>query len=534
MKETEPFSALLIEAINLSEEYIFAASEDGTLLFANPAFCKPHELNAETDINRKRIPEFSPYINEEKWKRFVEKLKKVGSCRDMIFSSPLPKHPEIQLFLADIYYMKRLNGEGFIWGIGKDITQLTKEQKDLTIEQKDLTKENEKLQQEKEKAELSDKNKSVFLANMSHEIRTPLNAIVGFSRIIAESQNAQERKSYYDMVAGNSERLLQLINEILDLSKMEAGKIEFVVAPVNLEQLCQETYESIQFRCPEEVTFTFEEPEEDLRISTDRNRIIQVLNNLIGNAFKHTTKGSVRFGYRREGEFVVFHVTDTGAGIPEEKMDSVFERFAKATEKVEGTGLGLSICKLIVERLGGNISVTSELGKGSTFTFTLPNRLEEEEQMTAIPDAVLAAAQENNSEETTTNKGADTPKPQGEKRFTLLVAEDENYNYILVKAILSRDYQLVHAKDGMEAIQLFEASKPDLILMDMRMPNLGGLDATRAIREMSQDVPIIAFTAFAFEHDKQAAFDAGCNDFLPKPFSQEQLKAILKKWLKQE
>jgi signal transduction histidine kinase/CheY-like chemotaxis protein len=527
MKETEPFSSLLMEAINLSEEYVFAAAEDGTLLFANQVFCKLHDLNAETDINTKRIPDFSPFIDEERWKKFVNKLKKEGTRRDLIIYSPLPNHPEIKLCIGDIYYMKRLNGEGFIWGIGKDVTHLTEEQQNLS-------KENEQLQLEKEKAELSDKNKSVFLANMSHEIRTPLNAIVGFSRIIAESKNAQERKSYYKMVARNSERLLQLINEILDLSKMEAGKIEFVIAPVNLKQLCKETYESIQFRCPEGVTFTLETPDEDIRISTDRNRIIQVLNNLIGNAFKHTNQGSVRFGYRREAGMITFHVTDTGAGIPEEKVAEVFDRFAKASEKVEGTGLGLSICKLIVERLGGEISVTSKWGEGSTFTFTLPDRLEEGEQMTTQPEGILTTQPENGSEETATNNGDDTPKHEGEKRYTLLVAEDENYNYILVKAILSRDYQLVHAKDGMEAIQLFEESNPDLILMDMRMPNLGGLDATRAIREMSQEVPIIAFTAFAFEHDKEAAFEAGCNDFLPKPFTQEQLKDVIHKWLKKQ
>lgn len=224
----------------------------------------------------------------------------------------------------------------------------------------------------KEKAETSDKLKSAFLANMSHEIRTPLNAIVGFSRIISESDNAEERREYYEIVDANNERLLQLINEILDLSKIESGIVEFTYGPVRLHTLCKEIHDAHVFRCPQGVELRFDSPDEALSIHSDKNRIFQVFSNLIGNAFKFTTEGSVSYGYKQEGERVVFYVKDTGLGIGPEKLGRVFQRFAKLNNFAQGTGLGLSICKTIIERLGGEIAVSSEVGTGTTFTFWLP------------------------------------------------------------------------------------------------------------------------------------------------------------------
>lgn len=167
----------------------------------------------------------------------------------------------------------------------------------------------------RDKAEEANRLKSAFLANMSHEIRTPLNAIVGFSRIIAESSDAEERKNYYDIVEANNERLLQLINEILDLSKIEAGMVEFTIAPMRLHLLCNEIYNALKFRCPMGVELVYEASDEDIVIEGDKNRIFQVVSNLIGNAFKFTTNGSVSYGYRRKGSEIEFHVSDTGIGI---------------------------------------------------------------------------------------------------------------------------------------------------------------------------------------------------------------------------
>lgn len=384
----------------------------------------------------------------------------------------------------------------------------------------------------KEKAETSDQLKSAFLANMSHEIRTPLNAIVGFSRIIAESNNTEEREEYYKIVESNNDRLLQLINEILDLSKIEAGIVEFSIAPVRLYPLCKEIYDAHIFRCPPGVELIFDPSDESIRIDSDKNRIFQVISNLIGNAFKFTTEGSISYGYRQEGEMIVFHVSDTGTGIAPDKVGKVFERFVKANNFAQGTGLGLAICKTIIERLGGTISVTSELKKGTTFTFTLPAKTDKQEEK-EMPKADITANEPNadivyaQSEEKVQHQKSRQDIPMK----TILIAEDTDSNYILIKAILGKQYHLERAKDGIEAVSMFEEIKPDLILMDMKMPNLGGLDATRIIRELSPTVPIIALTAFAYEHDRQAALDAGCNDFLTKPFTQEILKERIEKFL---
>lgn len=391
----------------------------------------------------------------------------------------------------------------------------------------------------KEKAETSDKLKSAFLANMSHEIRTPLNAIVGFSRIISESDNAEERREYYEIVDANNERLLQLINEILDLSKIESGIVEFTYGPVRLHTLCKEIHDAHVFRCPQGVELRFDSPDEALSIHSDKNRIFQVFSNLIGNAFKFTTEGSVSYGYKQEGERVVFYVKDTGLGIKPEKLGRVFQRFAKLNNFAQGTGLGLSICKTIIERLGGEIAVSSEVGTGTTFTFWLPleNVIQDTETGTnshlpgeavgTQPSEVLPAKEETTEKEEDLRATA-----AGTEKATILIAEDTDSNFDLLNAILGRKYHLVRAKDGMEAVTMYDEVNPDLILMDIKMPNLDGLEATRIIRQLSAEVPIIAQSAYAYEHDRNAAEEAGCNDFISKPIAQEKLKEKIKKWLK--
>ncbi|EXY22299.1 sensory box protein [Bacteroides fragilis str. 2-F-2  len=398
----------------------------------------------------------------------------------------------------------------------------------------------------KEKAETSDKLKSAFLANMSHEIRTPLNAIVGFSRIISESDNAEERREYYEIVDANNERLLQLINEILDLSKIESGIVEFTYGPVRLHTLCKEIHDAHVFRCPQGVELRFDSPDEALSIHSDKNRIFQVFSNLIGNAFKFTTEGSVSYGYKQEGERVVFYVKDTGLGIEPEKLGRVFQRFAKLNNFAQGTGLGLSICKTIIERLGGEIAVSSEVGTGTTFTFWLPleNVIQDTETETnshlpgeavgTQPSEVLPAKEDTTRpKEETTEKEEDLRAiAAGTEKATILIAEDTDSNFDLLNAILGRKYRLVRARDGMEAVTMYDEVNPDLILMDIKMPNLDGLEATRIIRQLSAEVPIIAQSAYAYEHDRNAAEEAGCNDFISKPIAQEKLKEKIKKWLK--
>lgn len=391
------------------------------------------------------------------------------------------------------------------------------------------------LQSSKEKAEMSDNLKSAFLANMSHEIRTPLNAIVGFSHLIAESDDAEERRTYYQIVEANNERLLQLINEILDLSKIESGTIEFSLGLTSLHSLCQEIHDAHIFRTPEGVQLVYEPSDESLRIETDKNRVFQVISNLIGNAVKFTKEGSIKYGYELVDGQIVFHVTDTGTGIEPEKVGRVFERFAKLNNHAQGTGLGLSICKSIVERLGGQISVSSIVGVGTTFTFTLPYNTQEtpkevdSEMKTVLYKEEMPQSGNGGSTNEGTGKGKGTGTGTG--TVCILIAEDTDSNYDLLNAILSKQYRLVRANDGMEAVLLYDEVKPDLILMDIKMPNLDGLEATKIIRELSATVPIIAQSAFAYEHDVKAAMEAGCNDFIAKPIAQSKLKEVINKWL---
>ena len=369
------------------------------------------------------------------------------------------------------------------------------------------------------KAERSNQLKSAFLANMSHEIRTPLNAILGFSRIIAETENAEERLQYYDIVEKNNMRLQELINEILDLSKIESGMMEFNYAPVSLYILCEDVKNTYSFRCQPGVELVFEESDPSLVISTDRNRLFQVFSNLIGNATKFTAKGSISFGYKLKEKEIVFHVADTGSGISDDKIDKIFDRFIMANNQVQGTGLGLSISKIIVEKLGGKIAVQSKMGTGTTFTFTLP---------------YISANGDMKWEEKLTPASIKDNNRTSHQEMTILVAEDYQSNYDLIEAMIGKIYKLVRAHDGMEAIIFYEQYKPDLILMDIKMPNINGLDATKAIREMSASVPVIAVSAYAYEKDKTAAIESGCNEFLTKPVSADLLKMTINKYLKQK
>ncbi len=407
----------------------------------------------------------------------------------------------------------RIGGDNcppFLLSIEWNITEMEQMRRELVVAKK--------------KAETSDQLKSAFLANMSHEIRTPLNAIVGFSRLIAESEEYAERRMYYQIVEANNERLLSLINEILDLSKIEANMVEFIMGPVRLQTLFEEVYQAHLLRCPEEVALVNDaDPDHDVVIHTDKNRLFQVISNLIGNAFKFTTHGAVTFGYRIDDNRVSFYVQDTGTGIPKEKLASVFDRFVKANNFVQGTGLGLSISKTIIEKLQGEISVTSEVGKGTTFSFYLPLPEEEIELMETETQA------ESTATRATTQRPA-RPRSSKEHKPLILAAEDVESNYTLLRATLSKRYRLEWAKDGIEAVRMNEELHPDLILMDMKMPNLDGLQATAIIHEVS-DVPIIALTAFAFDSDRVKALEAGCVDFMTKPFTPERLYAMIEKYL---
>ena len=372
-----------------------------------------------------------------------------------------------------------------------------------------------------EKAEKASKMKSLFLANMSHEIRTPLNAIEGFSRVIAETDSAEERMKFLEIVESNNSRLLALINEILDLSRVESGEITMKLTLSNLNEICDNIKQIFKFRCPDNLYFKAEKPSKAVLLKTDPNRLTQVYCNLISNALKHTQNGGITYGYKVDetNNQIVFYVSDTGSGIAPEDLETIFHTYvSKDAETKNGFGLGLPLSKIIVEKLGGKIGVRSTLGKGSTFTFVLPF------------EGTFATTETTKTNPIITRTLRTAPIGDASKLKLILVAEDEECNYELVKNVLANRYRLIRARNGVEAVTMNEDENPDLILMDIRMPDMDGIDATRIIKEVNPNVPVIALSAYALEDSIKMAKDAGCDDFIAKPFKVEEFLATLERY----
>lgn len=371
----------------------------------------------------------------------------------------------------------------------------------------------EELMSAKDRAEESNRLKSAFLANMSHEIRTPLNAIIGFSNILASTEEEQEKQEYINIIESNNTLLLQLISDILDLSKIEAGTLEFSYSNIDLNDMIKEVENITKCRMEGSgVQLIAETPLSSCFIRTEKNRLMQVINNFLTNAIKFTQKGSITFGYEIRDKMLYFHVTDTGCGIPANKKDSIFGRFVKLNSFAQGTGLGLSICRTIIEHMNGTIGVESEEGKGSTFWFTIPYQ--------------PARLSEKKAEEF-------QPITVQKDKLTILIAEDNESNYRLFQSILRKEYSLIHAWDGQEAIEKFKEHRPQIILMDINMPRMDGYEATKEIRKLSADVPIIAITAFAYASDEQRVLENGFDGYMSKPINapllKQQIASILQK-----
>ena len=372
-------------------------------------------------------------------------------------------------------------------------------------------------------AEQSDKLKSAFLANMSHEIRTPLNAIVGFSGLMMHASD-EEKEDYMQIINNNNEMLLKLISDILDLSKLEAGSVELKYEEFDLTDYFNSMFASMKQRVTNpKIQIVAINPYQHCSVTLDRNRIAQIITNYVTNAIKYTPEGIIEMGYEYREEGIYFYVKDSGIGIPDEKKNKVFHRFEKLDEFAQGTGLGLSICKAIAETMGGNVGFESEYGKGSLFWALLPCEVE-------IPSEITQQRAEEvaSSDKKSIITGISSSNTPGRK--TILVAEDIQSNYQLVSALLRKRFNLVHAANGQEAIEILHKRHIDLLLMDMKMPVMDGLTATTEIRKFNAELPIIALTAHVFENDRLTAMDAGCNEYLVKPIDRAKLMAVLKKY----
>lgn len=356
-------------------------------------------------------------------------------------------------------------------------------------------------------AEESNKLKSAFLANMSHEIRTPLNAIVGFSGLIVNEKDENKRNKYVQVIESNNELLLKLIGDILDLSKVEAGSMEYTHSEFDLNKLMEEMNGTLQLRLDrkKQVVLSYTCGLEKCVIRSERNRLMQLVTNLVTNAIKFTDSGTINLGYELQNDMLRFYVSDTGCGISKDKQKDVFNRFVKLNDFKQGFGLGLTICKSIVNDLGGEIGVESEEGKGSTFWFTIPY-IPVEKAVKADTPVVHVKAGNLSS------------------KNNILVAEDNESNYELISAILSDDYNLFHAWNGRQAIEMFKECNPQLILMDINMPEMDGYEATRAIRRLSTEIPILALTAYAYASDEERILASGMNAYMSKPVNAVQLR----------
>lgn len=404
---------------------------------------------------------------------------------------------------------------------------LEKEVESRTMELKQLLQQMTIL---KDRAEQADKMKSVFLANMSHEIRSPMNAILGFSELLDDPEIDEEiKKEYRKYINLSGKSLLNLINDIIYVAKIEAGMVEIEPSTFLLNTLLKEikTIFNVEKKSKQKDNLSLELnlgiEHVDPKIISDPERLKQILINLLTNALKFTTNGFIRFGYEFPSESILrFFVQDTGIGIPENKLNTIFERFGQVENsllsKHKGTGLGLTISKNLVELLGGEIWVDSVQGQGTTFYFTIPLKTENDHQYLPKKEQHVQFLSSDFSDK------------------TILIVEDEELNTIFLKqALRSLHANLKVALNGADALDLIRANtKIDLILMDIKMPVMDGVEATKRIKELNPNIPIIAQTAFAMANEEYKFRKQGFDDYITKPIDIEVLLGKISVWLTQK
>ncbi|MDY0078886.1 MAG: ATP-binding protein [Bacteroidales bacterium] len=499
-KDIEHRLAVTISNIPLA---ILNLDRFGYITAANPAFLKTFDTTAADIINKLNVKDFEPFQGTELSSKIIEMIdEKIP----FDIESPFLVNKGKDIFFkcrGTLVSSRGSDAHSFILIIG-DVSKRKMKEYELI---KAL-----------EKAEESDKLKTAFLTSMSHEIRTPMNHIIGFVDFLRDPElSPEEREEYSQIVFDSGQVLLRLIDDIIDIAKIESGQMQLHKTNFKLNELMNQLFISYQQlrskRGKNDISFVLNEPDAiySLIVNTDAVRLQQIISNLLENAFKFTDEGRIELGYEIDRQDLIIYVKDTGMGIEASMHDLIFKRFRQldysTTKKYGGTGLGLSIIKGLIDLLEGSISLESTLGEGSVFRFRLPSVVVMVEQQKAVSNV-------------------STPRQYNWSDKTFLIVEDERTNYNLLMIMLRPSKaKLVWAMDGQEAIDYVKQNPGaiDLILMDIRLPNVNGYEATIAIKKIDKSIPVIAQTAYAMDVEVQKAIQAGCDAYITKPIDRGQL-----------
>jgi len=506
-RQSESRVILLSRAIEQSPVCVMITDKTGLIEYVNPKFTELTGYSLE-DLIKDESRILSPDVNGKNfYNRLLERISK-GSIWQGEFQN-MKKNGELFWAKTDISSIMNENGE-----ISKYIILM----EDVT-ERKALLADFIKA---KERAEESDRLKTAFLHNISHEIRTPLNAIMGFTQMLEDQELSKEdRASFSDIIQKSGQQLLVIIKDIVNISALEAGQECCNKKSFNVNNLIRQICDQFSIKTREHgvsIKLHLALSDDKAYINSDEIKFIQILSNLLTNAFKFTHDGHIEVGYELAEEKMQFYVKDTGIGIPDNMHDEIFKRFRQIeigdSRKYGGSGLGLPISKAYVELLGGEIWLNSVVGKGTTFYFTIPFIESDIPVVDTISD---------NAERHLT----------GNISKTLIVAEDEDVNFLLIEKMLSpQNYIVIRARNGNEAVESCrEIRDVNMVLMDLNMPLMNGYQANRIIREERPEIPVLAVTAFAGEEEKKRALSEGFLDFVPKPIEKELLISKIKEYI---
>ncbi|WP_298369317.1 ATP-binding protein [uncultured Lutibacter sp.] len=524
----QKFEIAKLDVIKTSEEVKLKEIKYQTLTNASPVGIFHTEIDGYTTYVNPRWSEISGLSHKEAlgngWLKAVhpddiEKIKKEW------------EQATIETRASETQYRFLLNDGSIKWVLGRAVPEIDENNQIIgyvgTIT--DITS-IKLIQQEqillKEKAEESNRLKSAFLANMSHEIRTPMNGILGFAGLLKEVElSGEQQQKYIQIIEKSGARMLNVINDIVSISKIESGTVGVQLSLTNINNQLQFIYESLKLDADNKkikLTFTCELPEEQAIIKTDSEKLYGILINLVKNAIKYTNTGTIEFGYKKKEDKIEFFVKDTGIGIPKDRQKAIFDRFVQAdiidTMARQGAGLGLAISKAYVEMLGGKIWVESEGDNGSTFFFTLPN--------------YIVATDKIGNLSTVNSENEATIIVPNNLNLKILIAEDDIASEMLISIELKKfSKEIFKAKNGLEAIDICRQHPDiDLVLMDIRMPKMDGYQATKEIRKFNKNVIIFAQTAFALTGDKDKALEAGCNNYISKPIGKDELLKLIQSY----